>query len=161
MEVKTIPIQWIVCHIDDLEIDSGTKPVQQEPVLLSSTVINPAENTEEDPELEPVDHPIQQPKKKEQGSTSNISTSLTQEVPGKKVNKDLGFSQKETLGHCTDEVLAKTLENTTQYFPTCVESETHAYPVQHHQKQLFPLHLLQLKGRICTDMFFSSVKSIH
>eukprot|EP00957_Ditylum_brightwellii_P004774 363868-Ditylum_brightwellii.AAC.1 len=27
MEVKTIPIQWIVCHINDLEIDSGTKPV--------------------------------------------------------------------------------------------------------------------------------------
>eukprot|EP00957_Ditylum_brightwellii_P100837 7685370-Ditylum_brightwellii.AAC.1 len=26
-EVKTIPIQWIDCHIDDLETDSGTKPV--------------------------------------------------------------------------------------------------------------------------------------
>eukprot|EP00957_Ditylum_brightwellii_P065193 4944657-Ditylum_brightwellii.AAC.1 len=59
MEVKTIPIQWIVCHIDGLEIDSGTKPVWQEPNSLSSTVINPVEITEEDPALEPVDHPIQ------------------------------------------------------------------------------------------------------
>eukprot|EP00957_Ditylum_brightwellii_P063116 4791234-Ditylum_brightwellii.AAC.1 len=37
------------------------------------------------------------------------------------------------------------LENTTQYFPTCVESETCAYPVQHCQKQLFLLRLLWLK----------------
>eukprot|EP00957_Ditylum_brightwellii_P128877 9830956-Ditylum_brightwellii.AAC.2 len=123
-------------------------------------IINPVENTEKDPAYEPVDHPIQQTKEKEQGSTSNISTSLTKEVPEKKVDKDLGFCWKETLGNCTNEVLAKMLENTTQYFPTCVESETCAYPVQHHQKQLFPLHFLRLKGRTCADMFFSSIKGI-
>eukprot|EP00957_Ditylum_brightwellii_P111453 8500840-Ditylum_brightwellii.AAC.1 len=26
-KVKTFPTQWIDCHINDLEIDSGTKPV--------------------------------------------------------------------------------------------------------------------------------------
>eukprot|EP00957_Ditylum_brightwellii_P190356 14490605-Ditylum_brightwellii.AAC.1 len=53
------------------------------------------------------------------------------------------------------------LENTTQYFPTRVESETCTCPVQHHHQQLFPLHLLQLKGRTCADTFFSSAKSIR
>eukprot|EP00957_Ditylum_brightwellii_P033730 2556343-Ditylum_brightwellii.AAC.1 len=52
------------------------------------------------------------------------------------------------------------LENTTQYFPTNVESKTRAYPVQRCQKQLFLLHLLRLKGRTCAAMLFSFVKSM-
>eukprot|EP00957_Ditylum_brightwellii_P157713 12004285-Ditylum_brightwellii.AAC.1 len=83
-KVKTIPIQWIDSHNDDLEIDSGTKPVCQEPVSLSLPIIKPVGDSGKDPPLKPVENPTQQAKKKEQDSTSNISTSLTQEVPEKK-----------------------------------------------------------------------------
>eukprot|EP00957_Ditylum_brightwellii_P071788 5456853-Ditylum_brightwellii.AAC.1 len=96
-----------------MEIDSGTKPVQREPVSLLSPNINPMGDTGKDPPLEPEENPNQQAKKKEHESTSNISTSLTQEVPEKKVNKELGFNWKETLSYCTNEVLTKMLENTT------------------------------------------------
>eukprot|EP00957_Ditylum_brightwellii_P143218 10912372-Ditylum_brightwellii.AAC.1 len=64
MEVKTIPTQLIDCHINNLEIYSRTKLVQREPVWLSPLIINPAENTVEDPALEHVDHPTQQPEEK-------------------------------------------------------------------------------------------------
>eukprot|EP00957_Ditylum_brightwellii_P141863 10808175-Ditylum_brightwellii.AAC.1 len=129
MEVMTIPIQWIDHHIDDLEIDSGTKPIQKEQAFLLSPIVNPAENTEEDPALKPVDHPTQGPKEKEQGSRSNISTSMTQEVTQQKGEKDIGFNWKDIVGHYTNEVLVKMLENTTQCFSTHVESETCTYHV--------------------------------
>eukprot|EP00957_Ditylum_brightwellii_P115620 8819489-Ditylum_brightwellii.AAC.1 len=143
MEVKTIPIQWIDCHIDDLEIN----------------IVNSAESTEKDPSLEPVDHPNQEPKEKEQVLRSNILTSRTQEVSQQKEENNNGINWEDTLGHCMEEVITKMLENTTQYFSTCMESETQAYPIQHCQKQLFPLHLPMLKGRTCADMLFSSIFS--
>eukprot|EP00957_Ditylum_brightwellii_P042254 3200311-Ditylum_brightwellii.AAC.1 len=52
---------------------------------------------------------------------------------------DLGeFYWKQTLGHCTNEALAPTLKNTTQYFPHLIKAQNRAYPTQHHQQQLFP-----------------------
>eukprot|EP00957_Ditylum_brightwellii_P013042 984967-Ditylum_brightwellii.AAC.1 len=67
---------------------------------------------------------------KEQVSRSNILTSRTQKVSQQKEEKDNGINWKNRLDHCTVEVIAKTLEN----IPAHVESETHAYPIQHHQK---------------------------
>eukprot|EP00957_Ditylum_brightwellii_P030823 2335102-Ditylum_brightwellii.AAC.1 len=45
------------------------------------------------------------------------------------------------------------LENTSQHFPAFVESETWAYSAQHHQKQLLPLHFLQLKNFLLDELF--------
>ena len=66
-----------------------------------------------------------------------------------------------TLGCSTPDVVSKTLRNTTQYFATPVESETRAYPRQHRQKRLLPLHVRRISGRTCGDTFFSSIRSIR
>jgi len=66
-----------------------------------------------------------------------------------------------TLGYSTPEVVSKTLRNTTQYFATPIESETRAYPRQHRQKRLLPLHVRRIPGRTCGDTFFSSIRSVR
>eukprot|EP00957_Ditylum_brightwellii_P071085 5402874-Ditylum_brightwellii.AAC.1 len=87
----------------------------------------------------------------------------TETDPAADPNPDVqvtGIVWSNILGGCTDKVLQKTLENITQYYLDCMEAETHSYPKQHMQKQLFLLHLCWLQGRTCTDTFFSSVKSV-
>eukprot|EP00957_Ditylum_brightwellii_P024975 1888681-Ditylum_brightwellii.AAC.1 len=39
-ELKMIPIHWVDCHIDDLEINDGTKPVQKKNQTLDTLIIN-------------------------------------------------------------------------------------------------------------------------
>ena len=68
---------------------------------------------------------------------------------------------QKTLGYMTDVVTAKTIANTTQFYPTCVESEVSEYPRQHHQKHLHALYYSRIPGRTCADTFFSSIKSIR
>eukprot|EP00957_Ditylum_brightwellii_P002011 154852-Ditylum_brightwellii.AAC.1 len=58
------------------------------------------------------------------------------------------------LGHCTNEVLTKTLKHTTQYFPHQVKSENQSYPTQYHQKRLFPLNFRCLTGRTSAITIF-------
>eukprot|EP00957_Ditylum_brightwellii_P000180 14486-Ditylum_brightwellii.AAC.1 len=60
---------------------------------------------------------------------------------------EMAFNWRHTLGHCTDDILEKMLQNTTQYFPNWIEVENQSYTVQHYQKRLFPLHYRQLPGR--------------
>eukprot|EP00957_Ditylum_brightwellii_P185451 14120892-Ditylum_brightwellii.AAC.1 len=158
IEVKTTPIQWIDCHIDNLEIDSGTKPVQKEQSSLLSPVVNSVKSTEKDPSLDPVDHPNQEPKERGQVSRYNISTSRTQQVSQQKEEKINGINWKDTLGHCINEVLTKMLENTTQYFPTRVESEIHAYPVQHHQKSICGYKCVQLFIVLFANFLWAGLK---
>lgn len=73
---------------------------------------------------------------------------------------DLEF-WKECLGHPSDEVVKRTLENTTQYCAEPVEMEKRELPRQHRKKRLPPLHPRRLPGVTATDTFFSSVKSIR
>eukprot|EP00957_Ditylum_brightwellii_P023878 1800676-Ditylum_brightwellii.AAC.1 len=47
-KLRAIMIQWINCHIEDLDIDSGTKPIQQETMSLVDPVINHDVTTEEE-----------------------------------------------------------------------------------------------------------------
>eukprot|EP00957_Ditylum_brightwellii_P177297 13506247-Ditylum_brightwellii.AAC.1 len=37
-EIKTIPIHWIDCHVEDIEIENGTKPVCREPVQQADAI---------------------------------------------------------------------------------------------------------------------------
>eukprot|EP00957_Ditylum_brightwellii_P111772 8525623-Ditylum_brightwellii.AAC.1 len=50
-ELSTIPVQWINCHINDLEIDSDRKPVRKEKHQITDDVVN-SEELEESPELQ-------------------------------------------------------------------------------------------------------------
>eukprot|EP00957_Ditylum_brightwellii_P007744 585983-Ditylum_brightwellii.AAC.1 len=42
-----------------------------------------------------------------------------------------GIDWSNTLGGCTNKILQKTLENTTQYYPDHVAAKTRLYPKQH------------------------------
>eukprot|EP00957_Ditylum_brightwellii_P044153 3350123-Ditylum_brightwellii.AAC.1 len=44
------------------------------------------------------------------------------------IDPPVSIDWKQTFGNCTDEVLAKMLENTMLFFPHCVESECREYP---------------------------------
>ena len=68
---------------------------------------------------------------------------------------------KELLGYPSEEVIKMTLENTTQLCVEPVESEQRDISRQHRKKRLLPLHPRRLPGRVDTDTFFSSVKSIR
>eukprot|EP00957_Ditylum_brightwellii_P083483 6346480-Ditylum_brightwellii.AAC.1 len=41
-ELRMIPIDWVDCHIEDLEIDDRTKPVQRKNCTLETPIIDPA-----------------------------------------------------------------------------------------------------------------------
>ena len=66
-----------------------------------------------------------------------------------------------TLDCSTPDVVSKIIRKTTQYFATPIESETRAYPRQHRQKRLLPLHVRRIPGRTCGDTFFSSIRSVR
>eukprot|EP00957_Ditylum_brightwellii_P203760 15336078-Ditylum_brightwellii.AAC.3 len=50
IEINALPIHWVDCHIEDLEIDSGQKPVRCKPVSTQMQIIDP-EKKENDPAL--------------------------------------------------------------------------------------------------------------
>ena len=68
---------------------------------------------------------------------------------------------KELLGFPSKEVLEKTLKATTQLCAEPVEMERREMPKQHRKKRLLPLHPRRLRGRVDSDTFFSTVKSIR
>ncbi len=68
---------------------------------------------------------------------------------------------KELLAFPSDEVVEKTLKSTTQMQVGPIESERREIPKQHKKKRLLMLHPRCLNGRMDTDTFFSTVKSIH
>ena len=68
---------------------------------------------------------------------------------------------KALLGFPSDQVLEKTLNATTQLCAEPIEAERREIPRQHRKKRLLPLHPRRLKGRVDSDTFFSTVKSIR
>eukprot|EP00957_Ditylum_brightwellii_P033658 2551192-Ditylum_brightwellii.AAC.1 len=48
LEVKTLPIQWIDCHIKDFAIDDGSKLIQKDYVKKQHTVLTSPNLEEED-----------------------------------------------------------------------------------------------------------------
>ena len=65
------------------------------------------------------------------------------------------------LGFPSEKVMEKTLEATTQLCAEPVEMERREIPKQHRKKRLLPLHPRRLRGRVDSDTFFSTVKSIR
>ena len=189
-ELRRLTIQWADCHVDDLAIEQGLKPVRRRPISNKGfTVLQPGvssiapelidksraddnvsasplridgkashpkalpasnlvESQPEEQDLEESSlHPINEP------SVPVLSEHLT--------NIDDAIDWQKTLGYMTDVITAKTIANTTQYYPTRVESEVRDYPRQHRQKRLHALHYNRIPGRTCADTFFSSIKSIR
>jgi len=134
-ELRPIPVNWIDCHIEDLLIDDGKKQSRDRSILknrvhlLSPTATEPSPKTSE----------------KNEATMGSVEEDLKVDdmvpVQSSKIN------WRMTLGCSTPDVVSKTLRNTTQYFATPVESETRAYPRQHRQKRLVPLHLRRIPGR--------------
>eukprot|EP00957_Ditylum_brightwellii_P066643 5057595-Ditylum_brightwellii.AAC.1 len=50
IEINALPIHWVDCHTEDLEIDSSQKPVRRKPVSTQMQIIDPEEK-ENDPAL--------------------------------------------------------------------------------------------------------------
>jgi hypothetical protein len=67
---------------------------------------------------------------------------------------------KELLGFPNDDALERTLDATTQFCAEPVKMEQREIPRQHQKKRLYPLHPRRLTGRVDTDTFFSSIKSV-
>ncbi len=174
-EMETCEIRWIDCHIEDLMIDDGQKPVRRDrraPSVESQLIIPSATDTS--PELiskegvSPVSI-LKDPKAPTHPVASQVSDieRSEQDNDDEVVEKDdasdvmTNIDWKMTLGYCPDQVVSNTLRHTTQYFTDPVESEVRAYPVQHRKKRLLPLHVRRIPGRSCADTFFSSVRSIR
>eukprot|EP00957_Ditylum_brightwellii_P000245 19142-Ditylum_brightwellii.AAC.1 len=102
--------------------------------MLESPIINPASVVKE-PEMESTQITQEGDAPKE-----NVATTSAQEVEVEKGQEKkeekiedqpldvIKINWKETLGHCTDEALAKTLEHTTQFPPHFIEAENQSYP---------------------------------
>eukprot|EP00957_Ditylum_brightwellii_P067643 5134449-Ditylum_brightwellii.AAC.1 len=102
-ELKTIPIQWVDCHFEDLEMNKGIKPVCQKPWAMQSQLIVP-NATEEEPEMILTKKSDAQPKKsiledcsvqKEKQpdvDKADDATTITKYTPG----SDEAFNWKDT-----------------------------------------------------------------
>ena len=225
-ELRRIPIQWVTCHMEDLAIEQGIKPVRRRQVQplsqqvfqpgtamvapelrrkedkIDSTTNSPEQSTTTSTQKSP---PIrlelenrQQGSAEQKGDTVEPSALEDSRLDVEKVaDRDIEqvplveevqpVEQSEpiektiiepaqmaetgsleetidwslTLGYLSDVVAAKTIANTTQFYPNRVESEIREYPRQHRQKRLHALHYRRIPGRTCADTFFSSVKSIR
>jgi hypothetical protein len=136
-ELKSIPINWIDCHVEDLDIDDGTKPVRRRPVETSFTLYNPVTIPDPDPALINMTETgtTQGPLKPALKNTTSLpKVSLLNQDDQEETSasntsqQDLAEARKHinwnlTLGHCNDNVVLNTLKNTTQYFAEPVESE--------------------------------------
>ena len=165
-ELQSMPIYWIDCHIEDLAIDDGKQPCRRVPRTDSPSFIIPGGSQNLDHELQDTDQEaplrpgILKPTLKTPPSTpTETSVSDTKEDDLIKEGEFINWNL--TLGHCNDEVVRNTLQKTTQYFAKPVESEVRAYPRQHRQRRLHPLHYKRLRGRTSADTFFSSVRSVR
>ena len=68
---------------------------------------------------------------------------------------------KALLAFPSQKVLENTLKATTQLCSEPVEMEKREIPRQHRKKRLLPLHPRRLRGRVDSDTFFSTIKSIR
>ena len=87
-----------------------------------------------------------------------------------KINQDrrVTFSEetnfqhwRQLLAYPSEDVVKHTLQSTTQYCVEPIEMELRDIPRQHRKKRISPLHPRRLGGRVDTDTFFSSVKSVR
>eukprot|EP00957_Ditylum_brightwellii_P186935 14235728-Ditylum_brightwellii.AAC.1 len=77
--------------------------------------------------------------KSEDGMMAIKTDQIPPDIPIENI-LEMDFDWEEMLKYYNDNVMLKTLMTTTQYFQTYVEAENCTYPLQHLQKQLFPLH---------------------
>ena len=77
------------------------------------------------------------------------------------MNPDLFKNWKAFLAYPSQKVLDNTLKATTQLCLEPVKMERREIPRQHRKKRLLPLHPRRLRGRVHSDTFFSTVKSIR
>ena len=167
LELSQLHILWLECHLDDVDIDEGLKPIRRDKShLQESKLIMPTaadvplelEDTRKDKSNAGI---LKAPflQKEYVGSEEHAQSDIS---PHTSTQSDLStINWKLTLGYCPDNVVESTLKNTTQYYTKPTESETKAYPTQHRQKRLHALHLRRLPGRTCGDTFFSSIRSIR
>eukprot|EP00957_Ditylum_brightwellii_P127543 9726476-Ditylum_brightwellii.AAC.1 len=141
-ELRTIPINCVDCHIEDLAIDNGTKLVRRKNCTLETPIIYSASVIEE-PKMESTWITQEDAKAKEGEAATSADNKVVDNGKGKKeetaqneaiLDPNNIINWKLTLGHCTNEVLTKTLEHTKQYFPHQVKSKNQTYPTQHCQK---------------------------
>eukprot|EP00957_Ditylum_brightwellii_P181846 13853257-Ditylum_brightwellii.AAC.1 len=50
-EMNEIPIHWIDCHVEDLEIDNSTKPMHRDPVQRADPILLPNTSVDIEPEM--------------------------------------------------------------------------------------------------------------
>eukprot|EP00557_Chaetoceros_sp_GSL56_P014026 CAMPEP_0176478512 /NCGR_PEP_ID=MMETSP0200_2-20121128/1227_1 /TAXON_ID=947934 /ORGANISM="Chaetoceros sp., Strain GSL56" /LENGTH=1865 /DNA_ID=CAMNT_0017874457 /DNA_START=317 /DNA_END=5915 /DNA_ORIENTATION=+ len=190
IELSQIKIKWVDCHMEDLAIEKGIRPIRRQPITNKGpTVIVPGgadpiapelfptngagDSTSDDPLLLVQDKVPRMPNTRRSSSDDeplvddsvddNIAPMVTSthDEPLYHQSDDDIIDWQKTLGDLTDIVAAKTIANTTQFYPHRIESENRMYPQQHRQKRLHALHYKRIPGRTCGDTFFSSIKSIR
>jgi hypothetical protein len=185
-ELHRLHINWVTCHLDDLAIEQGLKPVRRRQVInmgpmvyqpgisptapelinksdvgdntpascfskdkpssffkpSSSEPLNSASDRDKDQEeqLLSEDLNLEEPRDDEQSNPAVMANMTKENKSALPESPDDTIDWQKTLGYMTDVVTAKTIANTTQFYPTCVESENREYPCQHRQKRLHALH---------------------
>ena len=179
-ELENIQIKWIDCHVEDLDIDDGRKPVRRADRRFmsgphSQLIIpgqQPSPSAVEEREKDTGGRTMEMEENKNAADTTTLPNTIeatetedpSQSKSALEVEKtatESTINWSKTLGHCPDAMVKLTLANTTQYFDMPIESETRAYPRQHWQRRLQLLHVRRLPERTCADTFFSSVRSVR
>ena len=143
-ELTTLGVVWIMPAI----VNHTPQSIRRNRPSISTFHIQVPEQGEPVPEEEVAIDPLQ--------------TTPASEKKKVTFGNDVGLKNwKELLGFPSDEVVEKTLDNTTQLCAEPVEMERRELPRQHRKKRLHPLHPKRLHGRTDSDTFFSSVKSIR
>lgn len=182
-ELSSLHIHWVDCHIEDLAIETGHRPVRRQPLTKLGPMISVPGTVPFAPELISTNgtsdtgstpantHLCLQ--RKAMSKTNAVQSSCdddsldianNRDEDDEKLNcksDDVIIDWQKTLGNLTDIVAAKTIANTTQFYPCRIESENREYPQQHRQKRLHALHYKRIPGRTCGDTFFSSISSIR
>ena len=163
-ELETIHVNWIDCHLEDLAIDEGSKPVRRRqlsnPVSLVNLSSNQVQDATKDPALLDVMDGLETTTVKRKGTSSTL-VEKEASSSSSKVSTAPEINWQDTMGMISEEVADKTKQNTTQYYPTLVESENRSYPRQHRQKRLHAIQCRRIPGKTCGDTFFSSIRSIR
>ena len=124
---------FIDCHVDDLEIEKGTKPARRDKIerLKSHPIVTtPPTDVELVDKDSPLDVPAANPSKPAENILVQQSSHDDNEIADvdNQEESETQINWLHTLGFCTDEALRKTLQNTTQYYPTYADSEVREYP---------------------------------
>lgn len=168
IEMKELKVNWIDCHTEDLKIGGKNKPARRQPfeptyvpIIHATSVSN--NNDDEAPQplatRERMDESDDESDDDERVTSPKSMETDNDDGVEKTTKPESTIDWCNTLGGISDEVLQKTLEHTTQYYPTSIESENRDYPRQHRQKRLHALHYKRIPGKTCGDTFFSSIRS--